>query len=257
MWSLVKELMGRRELLAILVSRNIKIRYKNSVLGFFWTLLGPIFLILIYRVFLGLLKVDIPLPWLVISILAWQFFASCLGDSLNSILGSSNLVTKTAFPRASLPISIVLANLINFLLSLVVLSVYLVVARVDIGPLYWLPIIILTHVVLCMGCSLILSVSNVFLRDTEHILSVVLLGLFFMSPVVYTMQQLDGYSTTVRTLYFLNPISGLVIAYRNVFASAEFVEPGMLVFSFSVAWLIGLLGVWVFRRLDPMLGDEL
>ena len=254
---MVKELLGRRELLAMLVSRNIKIRYKNSVLGFFWTLLGPIFLIVIYSLFLGLLKIAIPLPLLVISILVWQFLASCLGDSLNSILGSSNLVTKTAFPRASLPISIVLANLVNFALTLVVLLPFLVVVRADFGALYWLPLIVLTNLVLCCGLSLIVSVSNVFLRDTEHILSVVLLAWFFLSPVVYPMDLLAPYPDWLNTLYFLNPMSGIIVAYRNVFTSLDQVAPALLLMSFTVSWLIGLLGVWVFHKLEPMLGDEL
>jgi len=254
---MLKELFGRRELLAMLVSRNIKIRYKNSVLGFFWTLLGPIFLILIYGVFLGLLKIEIPLPLLVISILVWQFLASCLGDSLNAILGSSNLVTKTAFPRASLPVSIVLANLVNFALTLLVLVPFLVFYRSDFGALYWLPLIVLTNVVLCIGFSLIVSVSNVFLRDTEHILSVVMLAWFFLSPVVYPMSLLAGYPSWTHVVYFLNPMSGLIVAYRNVFTSLDYVSPWLMMISFSVCWLIGLLGAWVFHTMDPKLGDEL
>ena len=94
MGKLVKEILAHRELIGILVSRNIKIRYKNSALGFLWTLLGPLFMIVIYFLFLSVMKFEIDLPSLVTGILVWQFLAMCLGDSLHAILGNANLVTK-------------------------------------------------------------------------------------------------------------------------------------------------------------------
>ncbi|HRV31789.1 MAG TPA: ABC transporter permease, partial [Kiritimatiellia bacterium] len=117
------DIFSRRELVWILIERNLKIRYKSSFLGFFWSLLAPLSLIVVYSVFLGLIRFPMSLPVLVTSIIIWQFLAMCMGDALQSILGNANLVTKAAFPRVILPLSMVGANAINFLFSFAVLSV--------------------------------------------------------------------------------------------------------------------------------------
>ena len=186
MRSLPRDLLSHRELLWILVQRNLKIRYKNSVLGFFWTLLGPIFLILIYWAFIRLLKIQISINALITGIIVWQFVAMSLGDSLNSILGNANLVTKTAFPRFLLPLSTVCANSINYLLTFAVLLVFLFFRHAEPAALYFLPLILLTQFALCLGLSLLVSSLNVLFRDVEHLMSVMLLAWFFLSPVMYT-----------------------------------------------------------------------
>ena len=148
------DIFSRRELVWILIERNLKIRYKSSFLGFFWSLLAPLSLIVVYSVFLGLIRFPMSLPVLVTSIIIWQFLAMCMGDALQSILGNANLVTKAAFPRVILPLSMVGANAINFLFSFAVLSVYLLIARVEFGALIYLPGIMLTQAALCLGMSL-------------------------------------------------------------------------------------------------------
>lgn len=259
----VTRLLQRRELIGLLVARNLKIRYKNSFLGFFWTLLGPIFMIAIYALFLHLLKIAIPLPELVTGIFVWQFLALCLGDSLHAILGNANLVTKSAFPRAVLPFSMVLANLVNFLLSLGVLIVYLLIVGWFRPFLFFgLPLVVLTHFALCAGFALLLSASNVFFRDTEHILHTVLMAWFFLSPIIYPFSFVrdrlpEGWPPEMLSLYFLNPMAGIVTAYRNLFMSTDLVEPRLIAVSFAVAWLIFLVGFLVFHRLEPRFGDEL
>ena len=147
MFSLLREIYEYRDLLGTLVVRNLKIRYKRSVLGFFWTLLNPLFLIVIYAIFLKILEFFDPsdplfLPMLVCGIIVWQFLAMSLGDSLYAVLGNANLVTKTSFPRMILPLSMVIANLVNFLLSLVILFVYLLFVDAPFGPIWVLPAII-------------------------------------------------------------------------------------------------------------------
>ena len=260
MTALIQDLWARRELIHILVARNLKIRYKNSALGFVWTLLGPVFLILIYWVFLGILKVPIPISSLVTGILVWQFLGTCCNDSLYAILGNANLVTKTAFPRMVLPLSIVLANVVNFLLSLVVLVVFLGVVKADVGAVWWLPFIMLSQGALCLGLSLLICSLNVFFRDVEHILGVVMLAWMFLSPVVYTsslVQDKFGSHAILHALYYANPMAGLVTAYRNVFLSQDFIQTSWLIAPFVLCWAMLALGVIVFQRLDRRFGDEL
>ena len=259
MLALVKEIARFRELLGLLIVRNIKIRYKNSVLGFFWTLLAPVFMILIYATFLSVLKVKINLTELVTGIIAWQFFAMRLGDSLHAIVGNANLVTKTAFPRTILPLATVGANLVNFLLSSLVLVVFLIVMQASFGAVYWFPLVLVTQCALCLGLALILSCANVFFRDTEHILSVVLLAWFFMTPVIYPIDFVfDRFGAAwFRILYFANPMTGIVTAYRMIFLSVESLGLPCLALSFGVSWLLLFIGIAVFTRHQSTFAEEL
>lgn len=258
MISTFKDILRRKELLQILVVRNLKIRYKNTALGFFWSLLGPIFLIAIYSVFLGLLKVPIPLPVLVTGIIVWQFLAMCLGDSLYAIIGNANLVTKASFPRIILPLAMVKANMINFLLSFVVLVVYLLIIGADFGAVYLVPLVIITQFALCLGVSLLVACSNVYFRDTEHIFSMVMLAWFFVSPVIYRLDLVVN--SVPKCLYgwvFLNPMVGILTSYRMCLISEP--NPGFshLLLSYVVAWTVLFVGVVVFQKAQAGFADEL
>jgi len=258
--ALPRELWRRRELALILVQRNLKIRYKSSVLGFFWTLLGPLLLILIYALFLGVLRVPIELPVLVTGIVAWQFLAMCLGDSLHAVVGNANLVTKAAFPRILLPLSMMKANLVNFLLSLLVVAGYLLCVRVSFGPVLLCVPALVTHAALCFGVALLFSCANVFFRDTEHILSVVMLAWFFMSPVIYPIETLLGnpdFPAWVHMLYFCNPMAGIVTTYRMALLSHPSPGLDLLLLSYTGAWAVAAVGVMVFQHWEPYFGDEL
>ncbi|MFC1497048.1 ABC transporter permease [Verrucomicrobiota bacterium] len=255
MFKLISDIFDRKELFLILVLRNIKIRYKNSVLGFFWTLLVPVFFILIYSFFLQfVMKIKIGLPVLVTGIIIWQFLSMCLGDSLQAVAGNSNLIKKTAFPRIILPLSMIAANLINFLLTLIVLVCYLLVTGADFGSVLFLPLIVLTHVAFCLGISLIVSSINVFFRDTEHILGVVMLAWFFMTPVIYTFDLIPA---RFHHLAILNPMAGIVSAYRSVFLSVNPLTPAMMKVSLVIAWACLFIGLMVFQSLQSKFADEL
>ncbi len=267
------EVCARRELLLILVSRNLKIRYKQSVLGFFWSLLGPLLMIVVYAVFASILKFNSGRPhylqFLVVGIVTWQFLAMCLNDSLYAVMGNANLIKKTRFPRIILPLAMVLANLANFLLSWAVLLTYLVWMRLPFEHLWLLPFIILLQTCLCLGMALILSTANVFFRDTEHILGVGILAWFFLSPVFYpvSMQldklgELGAASGALRYAAFLNPMTGIVWLYRRVLMSTQTgdiaaLAPGQLGISVAVCFALLLIGFVVFQTCEPRFGDEL
>ncbi len=255
---LLNDIYQRRELLYNLIVRNLKIRYKNSILGFFWSLLGPIFLIAIYSIFLGFLKIPLPLSVLVTGIITWQFLAMCLGDAQYAIIGNANLITKTSFPRIILPLAMVNANLINFLLSFIVLLIYLCIAGVSFGAILWLPAVMITHYVLCIGVSLIVACSNVYFRDTEHIMSVITLAWFFVSPVIYPVEFiLDKLPGNLHPLVFCNPMVGIISSYRVLLLSSN--NPGAynLAVSCIVAWVILFVGIGIFQKFQPGFGDEL
>jgi lipopolysaccharide transport system permease protein len=268
-----KQVWLRRELLWILIGRNLKIRYKHSVLGFFWSLLSPLLLILIYASFATILRFNEGRPsylqFLVIGIIVWQFLAMCLGDSLYTIMGSANLVKKTAFPRIILPLAMVLANLANFLLTWVVLFLYLMFSGMHFQYLILLPLVLLAQTLLCLGLALILSASNVFFRDTEHIMGVSTLAWFFMTPIFYPVQmQLKFLPEDLSWLAFLNPMTGIVRSYRVLLMSDRLPDvAGPLAtipvpaFGFAISGVVCVvvfvMGVGMFQKLQSRFGDEL
>lgn len=262
MIAVVKDIFKWRELLVILIVRNLKIRYKNSALGFFWSLLGPLCLILIYAIFASILRFSGGNPhylqFLIIGILVWQFLSMCLNDSLGAIIGNSNLVKKTSFPRMILPLSMVLANALNFLLTLAVLVIYLLFCDTRMSNLALLPLALLTQFALCMGLSLMISAVNVFFRDVEHMLGVVLLGWFFLSPVFYPVQaQLERLPAAIQWMVFLNPMTGILSVYRAIFMSDAIVAGTAVMVSFAMSWVILFLGALFFEKVQPVFADNL
>lgn len=259
MVSILKDVVRCRELLWMLVIRNIKIRYKESVLGFLWTLLGPILLIAIYALFLGIMRVSISMPLLVTGIFVWQYLAMTLGDSTNAIVGNANLIQKAAFPRALLPLSIVLANAVNFLLSLVIVGVYLVLSDVSFGGAHWIVLALLSQVALCTGVSLLLSSINVFFRDVQHVIGVLTMAWFFTTPVIYSPDMvLQKCGTPVLLqLFYLNPMTGVLALYRAALMDMPLPASGLWVSSLAVSWLVCGAGMLVFQRLQSRFADEL
>ncbi len=255
------EIWRRRELVGLLAIRTLKIRYKNATLGFVWSLLGPLFLIVIYSVFLGILKVPIDLHILVVGIFAWHYLATCSGDSLHAVMGNANLVRKTAFPRLILPLSMVLANTVNFLLSGMVLFGFLALRGVGFGwGLAWLPAILLTHLAFCFGISCFISAVNVFFRDTEHLLSVVLMAWFFLTPVIYPVSLITDEMSLPPFLlyvYFANPMTGIISAYRSALLGYPFPFLKTAMLSFAIAWAALPLGIVFFQRMQIRFADEL
>jgi len=272
----IGELIARRELIWNLVMRSLKIRYKGSALGFLWTLLNPLLMMLIYWLFISILRFEIPLSHLLTGVIFWQFIAMCTSDAVASVTGFPNLVKKTYFPRIVLPLSMVIANLINFVLSMIVLGVLLCLLNllsgesVDFTFLWLLPFVLVIQFCLVLGIALLISSANVFFRDIEHIVGVVLQALFFLTPIIYPLdfvrERLAGLpsSRLLLSLYFLNPMASLVTLFRKaflgkqLFRGGEFLpsEPAFYV-SLALSGVILLLGGRVFRKLEPYFADQL
>jgi lipopolysaccharide transport system permease protein len=265
----------RRELVWILVQRNLKIRYKHSALGFFWSLLTPLLMILMYAVFASILKFNTGspryLPFLVTGIVVWQFTAGCLNDSLASIAGSSNLVKKVYFPRVILPVSTVLANAINFLLTFAVLLVYLLATGVaNFSAAYWLLAGFAMQLALGTGVACLCATSNVFFRDTQHIVGIGSLAWFFLSPVFYNLElQLGALAflpPKFAGIVYLNPMSGILAAYRAglmglpptaEIAPGEPLSAAWILLSAAVCLVVFAIGAAAVRAGERHFGDVL
>jgi len=252
---MIMQLIKYRELLANLVIRTLKVRYKGSVLGFFWSLLDPLLMMLVYLIFIKLMRFSIDLPVLFVGVVAWQFFVMCVNDGVGIITGNTNLVKKVYFPRVILPMAMSIANFINFLLSIGVLLVLLLFFGISINKFIFLfPVVVIFHFLLCFGVALFVSCSNVFFRDTEHLVSVVLMMLFFMSPIIYPVSIVPE---RLLFLYFLNPMSSIITLYRGIFLDAEIPSVSSLYLSGGMIILIFVVSYMIFSHFQRYFADEL
>jgi ABC-type polysaccharide/polyol phosphate export permease len=268
MLSRLIELVRFRDLIYNLVLRELKARYKNSALGFFWSLLNPLGMMLVFTVvftvFMPNNSIDNFPIFILCGLLPWNYFNAGLMSSINSVVGNSNLVKKVYFPREVLPIATVLANLVNFLLALVVLFAALVVFRVSVSPWIWLlPVVILIQTCFILGLAFILSTLNVFYRDTMMVMDVVVLAWFFLTPVFYPIDivpesyQLLGVTLDIhRLMYILNPMASLISSYRDLLYWGYRTDVDFFLRTAATSVVILIAGYWFFTRNSGRFGEE-
>ena len=262
------ELVQYRELTKNLVIRDLKIRYKNSILGVLWSLLNPLFMTLVFTIVFTLMlrrgTENYPV-FFMSGYLPWSFLAASVSTSITSIVGNAPLVKKIYFPREVLPLSGVLSNLVNFLLSLVVLFALIFAFSVKLTPaILMLPLIILAQTFLALGLGFFLATANVFYRDTQHIMQVVMQAWFFLTPIFYPIDTLPesanilGMTVNIQLwVRRLNPMASLVAAYRDVLYYG--VPTGWDFFLRTFVTCLGVLvvGYLVFCRFSRVFGEEI
>ncbi len=260
----VGELLRYRELVANLVARDLKVRYKGSVLGFLWSLLNPILMMMVfYVVFTVLLARGIeafPL-FILAALLPWHFFATSVSAGLKSIVAHSSLVKKVYFPREVLPLSQVVTNLVNFLLAVPVLLILMVLFR---APFTWnllyFPLILVIEFLFVLGVTLALAAVYVFFRDTEVIVEVLLTAWFFLTPIFYRMDDLTqawhGLDVK-RIMYIVNPMASIIESFRLIFYNGATPDLYFLLRTLATSLLVLAAGYWLFQRLSPAFGEEL
>ncbi len=259
-------LFKRRELISNLIVRTLKVRYKNSALGFLWTMINPLMMMLIYWVVIRIIaRFPIDIRFLLAGVIFWQFVAMCTSDAVNSIAGHSNLVKKTYFPRITLPISMLIANLINFLLSILVLIFLIIIisitARLDLdfSYLWLLPLPLVLQFCLLFGLALIISSASVYFKDIQHIISVVMQALFFLTPIIYPLTMVKERFPRFFPIYLLNPFTSLVTLFRKALLGDAITIPTEWSFFVSIAFsvIIFFFGLYTFNRLEPYFADQL
>jgi lipopolysaccharide transport system permease protein len=254
-----REVYQYREAVRNLVRRDLKVRYSSSVLGIVWSLFSPLLMTLVYYVVFtylvpsGIKKFPV---FILTGLLPWTFFTSSVIGATTIISGNGNLINRVYFPREVLPVANLLANAVNFLIALILLFVFIAIFHIRLGlSLVWLPVIILIQFALSLGFGLFLSAVNVFLRDTQQIVDVSLLAWFFLTPIIYSIDIIQN--STLKTLVqVLNPMAGLVVAYRHVLYSGDMPQLPLLGVTAVEAVVILLFGALVFKRLSPTFAEE-
>lgn len=247
-----------KEMLYNLVRRDLRSRYKASFMGFLWTFINPLMQLAIYSiVFPYLMRISIPnyTMFLFVVLLPWTAFSSSVQIGTGCIVANSNMIKKIYFPRMILPLSVVLTNIVNYLYCMVIVLLALLITGIGIHvSIAWFPIVLLVQGIFSFGMVLITSAINVFFRDIEHIVGIVIMAWFYATPILYTM---DIIPEKLLLLYKLNPMVGVIEAYRNILFYGKNPDFILLGYDFVIAGIMVILGVWVFQKSSVRFAEEL
>lgn len=248
----------RRELIATLVSKELKARYRGSFLGMIWTFLNPLLLLLVYSlVFSIYMRVQMENYALFVftGLLPWIWFSSSLADGASSVVSSGSLITKSMFPAEVLPMVKILSNLMNYVFSLPLLLLFMVVYGVPLRPsILWLPLVMTAQLVLTLGLVYFLSALNVRFRDTQHVLGNLITLWFFLTPVLYSVNQAPA---NYKHLLYLNPMTVLAVSYQDIFLYGKTPNITALLALILAGVVVTLIGFRQFEMGKEMFAEEI
>jgi lipopolysaccharide transport system permease protein len=253
-----RQLYQARDLLWSWTLRTIRARYQQSALGWLWAVFQPAAQVVIFTVvFTVVVQIDtegVPYPvFSYIAIVPWTLLASSLADMAQALVANMSLVGKIYFPREVLPVAAMLARLMDFAVAAVLLVVLMAVYALPFPPiaLLYLPLILSVQLLLILGLGLLAAAANVFFRDVQSLITLGLQLWFYVSPIIYPVSMVPE---QLRPVYFLNPMAGILEAYRDVLLHAS--PPGDYLMSSAVASLATFLfGFWFFKRLEFRFAD--
>jgi lipopolysaccharide transport system permease protein len=267
--STIAEYVEARELAKALTLREIRGQYKGSVLGWFWSLLNPLTTVAVFTFFFAILGVEAPVGdpsglkifalYLITGLVPWNFFAASVNGAAGSIVMQGSLISKVYFPRGIVVVAKLGAVSFTTIMEMSVAMVILLIAGNMVLP--WIPMVLVLLVIqatLALGLGLILSVANVYFRDVQYFVTILLQVGFYSTPIAYPMSLVEAkLGETGLLLYRLNPMVNLIEAYHNVLYDLRWPELGWL--AYVAAWAVGmlLLGSWLFSRFESRLAEEL
>lgn len=275
-WGKLRDLIRHRYLLRNLVVRDLKVRYKNSVLGILWSLLNPLLMMLVYTLLFTKLKpgsTNVPTYYIfvLVALVPWQFLSGSLTSGTTTITDNAPLIKKVYFPRIILPLAVILSNFVNFLFAFAILVVMLYIAGIGLTwNALWVIPILLTQMVFMLGLCLLLGTLQTFYRDVAMILNVGLLAWFFLTPIFYPFEDLGTSAelfgimfNPARVMRWINPMASIVDSYRTVLwgnvpnYGPSGMDPLALLRTFITAVLVLLIGYMVFSKAEHLFGEKL
>jgi ABC-2 type transport system permease protein len=243
------------------VKRDLKGKYKASVLGFLWTFINPLLQLLVYTlVFSTIMRSDKEQYYLFlfVALIPWIFFATSISGGAGCVVSQSTMVTKIYFPREVLPVSYVTSAFVNMLLTYIVVFAVTIFAGRGLNPvaILYLPIIMVIEYFLALGIAMITSALTVYFRDLEYILSIVTMAWQFLTPVMYDMDMLEGH-TTILKIFYINPMTSIIMAYRDIMYYGQRPKLTTLTTAAGMGVLFTILGFVVFGKLKRRFAEEL
>lgn len=260
MMNILKELYDYRQMIFSLVRKDLRGRYKGSVLGFLWTFINPLFQLLVYTIAFSFI---LPSPiekyylHLFVALIPWIFFSSSVQGGANSIIASKDLVSKIYFPREVIPISYVTSCFVNMLLSFIIIFLVVIVSGVGINPLAMLclPLVMIVEYIMALGMAMLFSAITVFFRDMEHILSIITMAWIYLTPVLYPINMIEN--KTIQKLFYINPMTSVIVAYRDILYYAKVPDFSTLLIAVGFGIVIMFMGFFVFSKLKRHFAEEL
>lgn len=255
----IKELYAYRQMIFSLVKKDLRGRYKGSVLGFLWTFINPLFQLVVYTiVFSFILKsnIDKYYLYLFVALIPWIFFSASITGGSASIVAQKDLIKKIYFPRQVIPISYVTSCFVNMLLSFLVIFVVVLFSGVGINPLalLCLPVIMAVEYLLAIGMALLASAVTVYFKDLEHILGIVSMAWMYLTPIMYDKAIIPA---EFLPLFNLNPMTHIIGCYRDVLYYTQVPDLTSLASSFGLGLLFLVVGWVVFDKLQRHFAEEL
>ncbi|MBE0069260.1 ABC transporter permease [Thermoanaerobacterium thermosaccharolyticum] len=254
----IREIYSYREMLYSMVKRDLRTRYKGSFLGFLWTFINPLLQLIVYYVLFSTImriNVDNYAMFLFVTLLPWIYFSTAILQSTNIIISNNNLIKKIYFPRAILTISVALSGLINMLFGFVIVIFALIIFKIQIGiSIIMLPLIIINEFVFVLGLSFLFSALNVYFRDLEHILGIVTMAWFYLTPIIYPINMVPIKYTK---LFFINPMTSIILPYRDVLFYGLWPDVKVILLSLLSSIFILVFAFGVFDRLQRGFAEEI
>ncbi len=253
------ELVQHRDLLRLLIAKELKIKYKGTALGFMWSLLNPLLMMVVYSAVFSVIA-RFPLErypiFLLSGLLPWSAFAAAVTSATLSIVVNGHLVRRVRFPTEFLPMTSVAASMVNLVPSLAVLLVFALIFGQPLGlPLLSVPLLLVLQALFASGIALLLSAVTVYFRDLEHLIGVAITVWFFATPVIYPLSLFKGHPP-LDTLIGLNPMTWLITSYQRVWHGNTWPDPGQLAALAAIGLLAWVVGALVFGRLQRRFAEE-
>ncbi len=254
----LKQVYVYRQMLFSLVKKDLRSRYRGSFFGFLWTFINPLMQLVIYSiVFPFLLRMqeeNYPM-YVFTGLLPWIFFTSSIQIATTTVVANGNLVKKIYFPRLILPISVASTGVMNYIFGLVIVFAALFISGISISfYVLLLPLVIIVQYFFVVGLCLILSSLYVYFRDLEHIVGIVTMAWFYITPIVFNISLFPDYA---QNLMLLNPMTQFVMAYRNILMYSKPPELNGFIGVIIVSIVIFTFGLWLFNKLQRSFAEEI
>ena len=256
---LINELYEYREMIFSLVRRDLKGRYKGSVLGFFWTFLNPLLQLCVYTLVFSVImrnNIEQYYLFLFIALIPWIFFSTSVSGGAGCIWAQQDMVKKIYFPREVLPVSYVTSQFVNMLLCFIVIFCVLIFSGRNLNFMAWLflPLIMIIEYILALGAAFVSSAITVYVRDVEYILGIVTMAWQFLTPILYSLEQVPAQITPV---FYLNPMTSIIIAYRDILYYGQYPKLETLTQAIFFGLTFFIIGLLVFGKLKRHFAEEL
>lgn len=255
----LKEIYAYRQMIFSLVKKDLRGRYKGSVLGFLWTFINPLLQLVVYTlVFSAIMRSGIEkyYLYLFVALVPWIFFSSSITTGSMCIWASQDMVKKIYFPREVLPIAYVTSGFVNMLLCFIVIFAVLIISGTGVNPvaLLCLPVVMIVEYVMALGMAFLASALTVYFRDLEHILGIVTMAWMYLTPIMYSIDMVPEEMTTI---FYMNPMTPVVIAYRDILYYKRIPEFQTLGHVVLVGIVVLIVGAVVFRKLQRGFAEEM